>query len=333
MRKFAVVATAFIVGFILFIQTSKTPLVFADHGFDTLEVNECSAWEHVLQTNDQLYLCRYFVDELPHVDPLDILGAAGAVLRIKDGVGSIKSASVATVGHGLGAIYFDALDPLIPTLPDATLRVQIIENPAVFPTPLESTDNTPSFPSTTDLNTTRDDITAFLPRIMLRLEQADPDIEAETYVVGTGITAIGKVLVENTFSALITISPAAFILSTTNAGGGFGGSITPSFITTIRTTGQNSAFSIGIGQIGEFVGLPFTITVLVFCALIYGFVIFAFHRAFGASINRTLILWLWPSMLIGGFMGGTWLFELSIVLAGLTMVIGVAAFINRDIPT
>jgi len=319
-------------GLIIALQTGAQT-VLANHGFDTLEVRECIAWEHVLETNDQLYLCRYFVTELSHAVSTDALGSAGVVLRIKDGVGPIKSASVPNIGHSIAAIYFTALDPLIPTLPDGTLRIQIIENPAVFPTPTESADFTPTFAGTADLNTTRDDITSFLPRLLLRLEQADPDVEAETFVVGTGITAIGRVFIFNAFSSLITISPAAFVLDTTNAGGGFGGAIEPSFVTTIRTVGQTSAFSIGIGQIGAFFGIPFTMSILLFCVVLYGLIALLYIRTFGRAINRTLMLWLQPFVLLGGFLGGTFLFEMSMALAGLAFILGLAAYINRDVPS
>ncbi len=323
---------AFIIAFaILFTVQTKTALADPATDYPTLEVPECAAFRFVLEDNDQLYLCRTVGIEDTATLPADVLGAAGLALRIEDAGGTIRLGTVPTIDFGISIFYFAAADVDIPTWADAAIRIVLMENPALFTVPDESTLNTPVFSTAMTLDDTRDAITERLPRQMLRLQEDDPTVGLDDLVVGTGITPQGKTLYTSAFPPLVTIAPAAFLVSGTNAGGSFVGGTQPSFVSTIVTAGRTSRFTQGLEKIGSDVGLPFTATMLILGLLFIGLIGWAIFKINGEL--STIVYWIQPIVLLLGILGTPLFFESSIVIAGFAFVFGSGMYINRHWPS
>ncbi len=210
-----------IAGSIIAIAASITS-AYANHGHATLEVPECQAYINVLETADQLYLCRTTAVELIHGDPLDVLGTSSAVLVLETLGAPIRTVALNQAGFGLTAIYFDASDTDIPIWAATTTELHLLENPAFFSSPATSTPaTTPIFNVNIDISDTSTEITKDLPKMMLLLEIDDPDVAQEVYVLGTAITEVGKVFVSLAFQPLTIIAIGAFGLPIEDAGGVF----------------------------------------------------------------------------------------------------------------
>lgn len=285
----------------------------------------------MLEDDDQLYICRTVGIEDSATLPPDVLGASGLNLRIEDAGGTIRLGTIPTIDFGIAVFYFNALDTDIPTWDDAAIRLVLMENPALFTTPDESALNTPLFSTLATLDDTRDFLTSYLPRLMLRLQEDDPSVVTDDLVVGTGITPQGRILIESAFPALTTISPNAFLTTLTNAGGDFIPGSQPSFVSNLVSTGRASGFTLSVESLGGMIGLPFVGTMLLFGLLVMGITGFAINKT-GGEI-RTIVYWIQPMVLLLGILGTPFFFETSIVLAGLTFSIGGGMYINRHWPS
>jgi hypothetical protein len=300
----------------------------ADHGFDTLEVPECQAYTHVLENNDQLYLCRITGLELSHADPDDALGATGIVLRLDSAGSPVRTVSVPDDGYSLAAIYFGSEDGDIPTYATTTTEIILLENPALFPTPATSTPRTPEFNADSTLATTSALIAEDLPRVMLRLETSDPEVPTETYLSGTSITQTGKDIIAAAFPQLPILAASAFVLSIESAGGDFTNPTSPPFVEQLKTTGRNSPFSLGIESLGETFGFPFFATTLIFMLILFiGIVVILWKLTNGA---QTAYIWIFPILYIGARIGG-FSFEAMILIPVAILGLAGIVLINRHV--
>ncbi len=309
----------------------------ADHGADTLAVAECQAYEHVLETDDQLYICRYEATELEH-PPGSPIGVGFAIARLQDttpGPTVIHSnVSIPRLGFALVGFYFADSDPDKPTFSDGGIEVIILENPTLFPVPLESTPEAPEFNSTADLQATADELVLDLPRIMLRLEESDIDLATNSIVVGTGITQLGSAYVTDAYGPLETIASGAFLPETISAGSSVTGPAAPGFITGLASSGRSSGFATGIEGLGGFLGLPYMGSLLMFMAAMMGLVAYVVKTYGGEGSEPTIIFWVMPVFLMGAYLGdGIILFAAAVLMVALTLFIGGAMVIQRVVST
>lgn len=300
----------------------------ADHGFDTLAVPECQAYIHVLETSDQLYLCRITALELSHTNPDDALGAAGVVLRLSSAGSPVRTVSVPSIGYSLAAIYFASEDGDIPLYATSTTQLIVMENPALFPSPATSSIRLPEFNADTDLATTQGLVTQDLPKVMLRLETADPDISTETYALGTGVTQAGQDIIEAAFAQLTIIGVGAFVLTVESAGGEFTNPSAPPFVQNLKTSGRNSAFALSLEDFGEAFGFPFfATTLIIMVALFAGIVAILWFMTGGA---QTAYIWIFPILYIGSRIGG-FPFEATVLIAASALALAGIVLINRHV--
>lgn len=316
-------------GTILGIAASLTQTTFADHGHTTLEVPECQAYINVLETADQLYLCRTTSVELSHGDPLDALGTSSAVLILETVGAPVRTVALPRPNFGLTAIYFGASDTDIPIWNATTTFLHLSQNPAFFPSPATSTPATaPVFNLNVGLNETASEITNDLPLIMLRLETDDPNISEETYRIGTSITPTGKAIVTDAFEQLGIIAVGAFGLPIEDAGGLFTNPSDPPFVITFETTGRNTQWAQDIEAAGAAFGFPYIATVLILMFLFLIAILFFVWRTSGET--STVYIWVWPVMFVGSTIDG-WPLTATILVAVLSAVLALAIIINRHI--
>ena len=307
-----------------------------DHGVTSLEVQECQGYQHVLETDDQLYLCRYNVVEAEH-PPGSPIGPAVAIGRIQSTTPLVihKNVSLPALDHALVGFYFGDDDADKPVWNDADLEVLLLENPTLFPIPVESTPESILFNTgPTNLEETSDELVDDLPKIMLRLETQDPTAAAGSYVVGTGITNVGRPFVTDAYGPLDVIASGAFQPEVISAGTSVTGPAAPGFISGIAAAGRQSGFATGIEGLGGFFGLPYIGSLLALMAILFGGVVALIKKYGGEGSESTMIFWILPILLVGGYLGdGTILFGAAVLLVAMTLFIGGAMFIQRVVST
>jgi len=298
----------------------------ADHGHDALSVPECQAYINVLESLDQLYFCRTTAVELNHPDPTDEIGSASAVFILRTAGSIVRTVSLPNPDYALAAVYFAAADVDIPVWNSSTTMLHLSENPALFMSPATSTNTFPEFNLNVGLSETAIEITEDIPKIMLRLESADPTIGAETYVLGTHVNDVGKTLVTDAFEQLGILAIGAFGLPIGDAGGLFTNPPDPAFITGFETTGRVSNWAQSIDNFGIQLGFPYPATVLLVMILLLFFIVFMVWRTSGQT--DTIYIWLWPIMLIGSTIGG-WPLAATIAVAAISAALAMSMMIQR----
>ncbi len=317
-----------IAGTIVAIAASVTS-AYANHGHATLAVPECQAYINVLETADQLYLCRTTAVELSHGDPLDALSTSSAVLVLETLGAPIRTVALNRPGFGLAAIYFAAADVDIPVWNSSTTFLFLEENPAFFPSPATSTPATPPvFNVNVDISDTTTEITKDIPKMMLLLEINDPTIAKETYVLGTAITEVGKLIVVEAFGPLGILAVGAFGLPIEDAGGIFTNPGDPAFVVAFESTGRASVWAQELEALGIEFGFPYVATVLILMILILVILIVAVWKTSGET--STIYLWIWPIMFIGSTIDG-WPLAATIMVAVISAGLTISIIINRNI--
>ena len=156
-------AVAGIVGVLIVTPT------YASHGHETLAVNECQAYQFVLEANDQLYLCRYEAIELSHATASDDLGTAGILLVIEENSTPIELANIPRMGVGLAGVYFTGNDLFAPTFATTTVDVYLSQNPTFFPVPDESIHIDVTFNVSSNVLDTQELLTTSLGQMIFRI--------------------------------------------------------------------------------------------------------------------------------------------------------------------
>lgn len=313
---------------ILAIAASITS-AYADHGHTTIAVPECQAYINVLETADQLYFCRTTAVELTHGDPADDLGAASAVLILNTLGAPVRTVSLPNPDYALASIYFAANDTDIPVWNATTTNLHLSENPAFFGSPATSTPATvPEFNPNIGLSETATEITADLPRIMLRLETDDPDIGEKTYVRGTSVTIGGKTLITDAFVQLGILGVGAFALPIEDTGGAFTNPNDPAFVTSFEAAGRSSQWAQDIETMGLEFGFPYVATILVLMVAFLILIVVAVWRT--SKETSTVYIWVWPVMFIGSSIDG-WPFAATVLVGVIAAALAISIMIQRHI--
>ncbi len=303
----------------------------AGHGHETLDLNECQAFQFVLEANDQLYLCRFEIIELTHASSSDDLGIAGVLLVIEEDGAPVEIANIPRLGVGLAGIYFNGSDLTVPTFSSTTVDAYLTQNPSFFPTPDESTHIDIVFNPSTASFDTQDLLTQSLWEIIFRIEFQDETIPLETLITGGGITDEGRIYVEEAFDQLTILVSAAFALPTISVVAVLDSVGVPAAIQALQAAGRATYFATGLRTYGKLIGTGYTTTVLIINGIILA--IFALvARKFSKVFNHKAIYFATiPMLLIDAYIGAIG-FDVFIVYVDIIFIIGTGMFVSRHIP-
>lgn len=302
----------------------------ANHSFTIVSIRDVQAYRHLLETDDRLLLVRYALTEIPGPSE-DPIGPNGAIIKALDGAILLQQIHPPTVGYALGAFYWDAASSSAVPWLGAGIDVCIEENPTLFASPQSHCIGSVLWNSTVDLDATKAALESDLPAVMQLLEQDDPDIQTREYITPSGITLLGRTVVEDAFPQLVSIGSGVFTISQSSVGGDF---LNPtpvpgSFGDTTASDAANSRFSSDVRDFGEAFGVPFTLSGLIVIVIAFVGLFFAV-RVTGGD-REVLVLFAGPVLLFGGLIGAP-PFSAVVALFGLIFILGTAAIINRHWP-
>lgn len=321
-------ALAWIISFLAFETAS------ANHGHETLDVDECQAFQYVLEANDQLYLCRYNAVELEHATTSDDLGTSGLFLVIEEASSTVELASIPRMGFGLAGIYFSGDDLFAPTFATDTVDAYLTQNPSFFSSPDESARVDVTFNESTVSTDTQDLLTVILPQMLFRLEFDDPEIQTGTLISGSGITNAGRVYVTEAFEQLLILVPEAFNVPLDNVIPELGTDDVPILLQNIQAAGRQTYYAKGIESWGKLFGFGFTAMSLIEDGVILGFILFALHRVrkFGIPVNHKAAYFsIIPLLLVDAYTAAIG-FDVFVVTIDMLFIFGAGMWVNRHIP-
>jgi len=213
-----VLATLGIVA-LLFVGIFVTP-VYAIDAPDLLQINSVYAYQHCLETDDQLYLVQYTIyyplDGGESTNPDENVTEAYLV-RFMDGATELKSVAPYAYyddgyGDGIAAIYFSASDPNLPTW-EGAYTIKLEGNPTLAwdpDIPSTSVSVFDSWSSSTGITETQDELTA---RILYLADQLELDwgiSMIDTTGTGSYLSSYGEAYFTSAIPNIKAMAPNAF---------------------------------------------------------------------------------------------------------------------------
>ena len=214
--------------------------VFAIDSPDSLQINAVYVYRHCLETNDQLYIVKYYADYDPDADPLTDDNPAENITeaylgRLMDGVDELGSTAPYAYyddgyDEGIFAIYFSASNPDLPTWANAyTMKLE--GNPTLTWTAVPSIQVGvfDLWSSSTSINETQAELAARILYLADQLEMAWGINMVDSTGTGSYLSDYGEAYFTNAIPNIQSMAPDAFV----------GSSAQPNFA--IRTPGTDYA--------------------------------------------------------------------------------------------
>ena len=213
--KFTASIILAVLGLLLFVSPA-----LAIDAPDSLQINAVYAYQHCLETNDQLYIVEYYIyyplDGEESTNPDENVTEAYLV-RFMDGLDELKAVAPYAYydegyGNGIAAIYFAADDPNLPTWEDG-YSVRLEGNPTlawVPDVPSTSVSTFDLWSSSASITETQDELAA---RILYLADQLELDWGinmVDSTGAGSYLSDYGEAYFTNAIDNIQAMAPSAF---------------------------------------------------------------------------------------------------------------------------
>lgn len=202
--------------------------VFAIAPPNSISVNSVYAYQHCLETNDQLYLVEYTIYYAPTGEPPvstnpDENATEAYLVRFMDGLTELKAVAPYAYydegyGKGVAAIYFSASDPALPTWV-ASYTIRLVGNPTLAWTPSIPSTSVSIFDlwsSSTGITQTQSELTARILWLADMLEVEWGINMVDSTGTGSYLSSYGEAYFTNVIPNIRAMAPRAFAGTTTS---------------------------------------------------------------------------------------------------------------------
>ena len=296
--------------------------------YESQEIDEVECYRHVLEASDTLCLVRYTL-----VDDDDVLSISGAFLQLENATSTLATIFAPVEDYGIAAFYFDDDDPNIPVWDDSNVQALFKPNPFIAPTGVASDALSVGWANTTTsggtFQETLDELLVDVPRVVVRLQDDDPQWEEGDLTNGVGLTPIGKFYVVTAFPILGTLLNPIYNLESQFAGEDHDPGTTPQILTDLETAGKSSYFSEDWAAMWASFGLNFNGAMILFAMILMIAMVLIVKKLNGNQ--KTVFTFGWPILLAVSYAGG-FPFEGTVLIAIAVFIGGMGLFIRRFIP-
>jgi len=187
---------------------------------DSLQINSVYAYQHCLETDDQLYLVQYTIYYAPEgeesTNPDENVTEAYLV-RFMDGAAELKSVAPYAYyddgyGDGIAAIYFSASDPNLPTW-EGAYTIKLEGNPTLAWDPDIPSTSVAAFDlwsSSASITETQDELTARILYLADQLELEWGISMIDTTGTGSYLSGYGEAYFTSAIPNIKAMAPNAF---------------------------------------------------------------------------------------------------------------------------